>query len=92
MWRDAVLVMLALKSHMLGLGSIGAADQDNFMYTHLLPGGVLDPKNWYIGSLPGLNPCSYLYNRVKYRGQNSTFRENIGVKTQKGGLLSYHGG
>ena len=58
----------------------------------LHPGGVTRPQNGYIGSLPGSNPCSYLYNRVKYRGQNatfweniggqnSTFRENIGVKT-----------
>ena len=44
-------------------------------------GGGTRPENGYIGSLSGSNPCSHLYNRVKYRGQNSTFRENIGVKT-----------
>ena len=51
---------------------------------HLSPGGgggVLEPKMCTYGSLPGSNPCSLHYNRVKYRGYNSTFRENIGVKT-----------
>ena len=54
-------------------------------------GGGTRPQNGYIGSLPGSNPCSNLYNGVKYRGskryipgkyrgQNATFCENIGVK------------
>ena len=43
--------------------------------------GVLDPEiGTLIGVLPGSNPCSCLYNRVKYMGQNSTFRENVGGK------------
>ena len=44
----------------------------------------------FIGSMFGSNPCSYLYNRVKYinRGQNAKFRENIGIKMLHSGKIN----
>ena len=54
---------------------------------HCNPGGVTRPQNGYIGSMPGSNPCSYLCNRVKYRGQNATSRDNIGDNTLHSGKI-----
>ena len=52
-----------------------------------------------LGSLPGSNPCSYLYNRVKYRGskryipgkyrgQNSTFRKYRGQNSTSASYMN----
>ena len=53
-----------------------AKNIEYFLGSNAGGGGGWYPR--YIGSMPGSNPCPYLYNRVKHRGTNSIFRRNIG--------------